>query len=418
VFNGYTITFTAALLPAAGLADRFGRRRVFLTAIAAFSLSALASAAAPSAPALIAARLVQGAAGGTITPVALALILPRFGQQRRGHAIGLWSATQSAAVAAGPSLGGVLVSVIGWRAVFGLQVPIGLTALAGTALLLDRDQGGKGDSRPPDLAGILLLVPAIGLLALAIVQSHAWGILGWRTAASLGAGLVLGVAFVMRSLRKPAPVIDLALLKIRAVRRANLVMLLTGLVMYALPAATVLFLTGVWNYSPGRAGLAVTPAPLMQAAAALAGGRLCARYGPRVTAVPGGAALAASTIALAGGIGAHARYWAVLFPAMLGSGAGLGLLVISLSAAGLSEVPPAQLASGTAISAVARAAGAVVSLSALALALSAVPGGTGAAAGYHLAWSVMAALSIAVLGASMVIPGRTRQPDPALVQRG
>jgi EmrB/QacA subfamily drug resistance transporter len=418
VFNGYTIAFTAALLPAAGLADRFGRRRVFLTAIAAFTVSALASAAAPSAAALIVARLVQGMAGGTITPVALALILPRFPAERRGHAIGLWSATQSAAVAAGPSLGGILVSAIGWRAVFGLQVPIGLIALAGTALLLDRDRAPAGDSRPPDLAGVLLLVPAIGLLALAIVQSHAWGILGWRTGAAFGAGLALGAAFVMHTLGHPAPVIDFALLKIRAVRRANLVMLLTGLVMYALPAATVLFLTGVWNYSEARAGLAVTPAPLMQAAAAVAGGRLGARYGPRVTAVPGAAALAASTLALAAGIGAHPRYWAVLFPAMLGSGVAIGLLVISLSTAALSEIPADRLASGTSISAVARAGGAVVSLSALALTLSAVPGGTTTAAGYHLAWSGMAVLSAAVLAASLALWRGTRQPDPALVQRG
>jgi EmrB/QacA subfamily drug resistance transporter len=413
VFNGYTITFTAALLPAAGLADRLGRRRVFLIGVGAFTLSALASATAPSVAALIAARLVQGMAGGTITPLALALIVPQFPAERRGHAIGLWSATQSAAVAAGPSLGGVLVSAIGWRAVFLLQVPIGLAALAGTAWALGRDQVAARGSRPPDLVGALLLVPGIGLPALAIVQSHAWGVLNWRTVAAFAIGLLLAGAFAGRSLRHPAPLIDLGLLRIRAVRRANSVMMLTGLVMYALPAAAVLFLTGVWGYSEAWAGLAVTPAPVTQAAAALAGGRLCGRYGPRAVAVPGAGLLVASTLAFALATGDRSRYWAVLFPAVAGSGAAIGLLVISLSAAALSGVPATRIASATSVSAVARAAGAVVSLAVLALILAAVPDGTRTLRAYHLAWTAMAVTAAVVLVVSCTVRGR-RDPSDSI----
>jgi EmrB/QacA subfamily drug resistance transporter len=406
VFNGYTITFTTALLPAGGLADRFGRRTVFLIGIAVFSVSALACATAPTAPVLIAARLVQGLAGGTITPLALALILPQFPAGRRGYAIGLWSATQSAAIAAGPSLGGILVSAIGWRAVFLLQFPVGLIALAGTALLVSSDQPGAGQTpsnRPLDLYGLLLLAPGIALPSLAIVQSHAWGVLGWRTDVTLIAGLLLAAAFVRRSLRYPAPIIDLRLLGLSSVRRASVVMLFTGLVMYALTAAAVLFLTGVWGYSEARAGLAVTPGPVMQAAAAVIGGRLCGRYGPRAVAVPGAVGLTASTLAFALAAGSHPRYWAVVFPAVLASGAAVGLLVTSLSAAALREVPAGQLASGTAISGVARAVGAVVSLSALALALAAVPDGTSAVRGYRLAWTVMAVVAAVVLMSSFTI---------------
>jgi EmrB/QacA subfamily drug resistance transporter len=411
VFNGYTITFTTALLPAGGLADRFGRRRIFLIGVAAFSLSALACATAPTAAVLIGARLVQGLAGGTITPLALALILPQFPAERRGYAIGLWSATQSAAVAAGPSLGGILVSAVGWRAVFLLQLPIGLVALAGTARLVPADQTGGGQktpstSRPLDLYGVLLLAPGIALPSLAIVQSHAWGLLGWRTDVTLVAGLLLAAAFVRRSLRHPAPIVDLRLLGVPAIRRASAVMLLTGLVMYALTAAAVLFLTGVWGYSEARAGLAVTPGPVMQAAAALGGGRLCGRYGPRAVAVAGAIGLAASTLAFAVAADPHPRYWAVIFPAVLASGAAVGLLVTSLSAATLREVPTDKLASGAAISGLARAVGAVVSLSALALALAAVPDGTGSVRAYRLAWTVMAVVACAVLVSSWTIGKR------------
>jgi EmrB/QacA subfamily drug resistance transporter len=406
VFNGYTIAFTAALLPAGGLADRFGRRRVYLAGLGAFSASALASALAPSAGVLIGARLVQGLAGGTITPLALALILPQFPDRRRGYAIGLWNATQSAAVAAGPSIGGLLVSALGWRAAFGLQVPIGLMALAGTAWAPSGPRAARARAGTADLGGVLLLVLAIALPALAIVQSHAWGVLDPRTGAALVGGLLLGVVFVRRSLHRPAPLIDLALLRIRSVRRAWAVMLATGLVMYALPAAAVLFLTGVWGYSEARAGLGVTPAPVVEAAAALAGGRLCGRYGPRAVAVPGAALLAASTLAFALAAGGQPRYWAVFFPAVLASGAAIGFLLTSLSAAALSEVPPDQLASGSSLSGMARAIGAVVSLSALALILSAVPGGTTTPRAYHLVWLIMAGLAVAALAAAWAVVPR------------
>ena len=312
VFNGYTIAFTVALLPAGGLADRFGCRRVFLVGLGVFSLGALGCAVAPSPPALIAARLVQGIAGGTITPLALPLILPLFPAERRGYAIGLWSATQSAAIAAGPSVGGALVSAVGWRGVFLLQLPIGALALAGAAWALDRDRVTADASRPPDLAGVSLLAPSIALISLAIVQGHAWGALNWRTDVSLAGGLLFGVAFIRRSLslqaRGATPLIDIGLLKIRTVRRGSAVMLAAGLVVYALPAASILFLVGV--------------------------------------------------------------------------------------------VPAERLASGTSIAVVARAAGAVVSLAALALILSSVPDGTRALRAYHEVWAGMTGLAVVVFMAS------------------
>lgn len=420
VFNGYTITFTAALLPAGGLADRFGRRRVYLIGLGVFSLGALGCATAPSAATLIAARFVQGIAGGTITPLALPLMLPHFPAERRGYAIGLWSATQSAAIAAGPSIGGALVSALGWRGVFLLQVPIGVLALAGAAWALNRDRMTAGASHPPDLVGVLLLAPSIALTALAIVQGHVWGVFNWRTDVAFTGGLALGVVFVRRSLSNPAPLIDIGLLKIHSVRRASAVMLTSGLVMYALPAAAVLFLVGVWGYSDGRAGLAITPGPVIQTLAALAGGRLCGRYGPRPIAVSGAAALAASMLIFALATRSHASYWAVMFPAVLGSGAAVGLLLTSLSAATLSEVPAARLASGTSIAVIARSAGAVVSLAALALILSSVPDGTATLRAYHIVWAAMAGAAFVAFAMSFTLRSTSNQnimtirsdPDP------
>lgn len=413
VINGYTVTFTAALLPAGGLADRYGHRRVFLCGLAVFTLSALGCAVAPTAPALVVARLVEGFGGGMITPLALPLILPRFPAERRGTAIGLWTATQSAAVAAGPSIGGALVSALGWRSVFFLQLPLGLVALAGTAWALRGAPGEAVDGRLPDLAGVGLLTGAIGLFSLAVVESKAWGPLTWRTDGALAAGLGLGVAFVWRTLRHPAPIIQLGLLRIGPVRRANGAMVLVGLVMFAVPFSTVLFLIGVWHYSAARAGLAVTPGPIAAAAASLAAGRLINRYGSRAVAVPGAALLAAGTLIFALGAGTRPEYLAVVLPAILASNAGLGCLVTSLSSVVVSEMPAGQVASGTAMTVTARALGAVISLSVFALLLAAARGGTHGTGAYHAEWLAMSAIAITLIAVVSVV--RTGRAAPAPV---
>jgi EmrB/QacA subfamily drug resistance transporter len=413
VINGYAITYSAALLPAGGLADRYGRRLVFAIGLGIFLVGALACAAAPSMAVLIAARCVQGVGGGTITPLALTLILPQFPAERRGSAIGLWSATQSAAVAAGPSAGGLLVAAVGWRAVFTLQVPIALVALGGAVRTLGRDPSPEASPAPPDLPGVLLLAAAIGLPSLAIVQSHAWGVLSWRTDVAFCAGIAAGFAFTRRALGRPVPIIDLSLLRNKIVRRANGVMLLAGLVMFALPVANVLFLTGVWGFSEAQAGLAITPGPVIQTVAALIGGKLCNKYGPRAVALPATVLLAASMLSLALAAGARPDYLTLMLPAILCGSTAMGLLVTSLSATVVSAVPAAQLAAGTSMSVTARAAGAIVSLSALALTLATVAGGTRTPAAYHLAWLAMAAVAAVALASTTGLRGRREAADPA-----
>lgn len=410
VTNGYGVTFTAALLPAGGLADRFGRRRVFLIGLAIFTVGALACAVSPTAPSLIAARLLQGVGGGTMTPLALALIVPQFPEDRRGTAVGLWNATQSAALAAGPSVGGVLVSAVGWRGAFLLQLPIGVIVLAGItwAMPAAPAKPARAPGRLPDLPGVGLLGAAIGLVSLAIVQSHSWGVFGWRTGLAMAAGLALGTWFVLRSLRHPAPVIDLRLLRIPAVRHASGAMLLAGLVLFALPIAIVLFLTGPWGFTEAQAGLALTPGPIAQTLAALIGGRLCNKFGPRAVAVPGALLLGGAVLTLTVATGTHPRYLAVVLPAVIASSAGIGFLVTSLSTAVVSQVPAELLASGTSISGVARAIGGVSGTSALALILSAVAGGTRTPAGFHTIWAAMAATAavLVVATATLRVPAQ------------
>ncbi|MFI0453520.1 MFS transporter [Actinomadura sp. 6N118] len=401
VFTGYTIAFTAALLPAGGLADRFGRRRVYLAGLTVFVAASVGCAIAPSPGVLIAARLVQGAGGGVITPLALALILPWFTEERRGTGIGLWSATQSVAIAAGPTLSGILVTTWDWRTIFWLHLPVGAAAIALSLATLPPDPQNN-DPTLPDLPGLGLLAAAIGLPSLAIAQGQAWGLTDIRTALAMAAGLAAGHLFFRRSTRHPAPLVDLDVL--RVTRRPNAAMFVLGLVIFAFPLAAVLFLTGVWGYSEARAGLAITPAPAVQVLVAPLAGRLMHRVGYRAMALGGAALLGASVILPALTADQAPAYPQVLLPALLVAGAGIAVLTTALSGAALADVPPSRLATGTALSVTSRACGAVLGLSALAAFLAGAPRDSLNA--YQTVWWAMAVLCLTLLTSSLRLPFR------------
>src|SRR3954447_26920279 len=148
VLDGYFVVIAALLVPAGGLADRFGHRRIFLLGVAGFTAASLLCAAAPSLPLLIAFRVVQGVAAAMIAPSSLAIVLDSFPVERRAAGVGLWGAAAAAAAAVGPTLGGSLVELSDWRLVFLVNLPLGAAVLfAGYRLLPERP---PADSRLPD----------------------------------------------------------------------------------------------------------------------------------------------------------------------------------------------------------------------------------------------------------------------------
>src|SRR4051812_13861384 len=204
VLNAYNIVFAALLVPAGRLADLVGRRRVFFWGLALFLIASAACGLAWSAGALVAARVVQAAGGALLVPTSLGLLLPEFPLERRATATALWGATGAVAAAAGPSLGGVLVAWQGWRAVFFVNLLIGLPALLPARRLLRESREPR--TAFPDALGAVLLAAGVGALALAIVQGPEWG---WGSARIVGAfvaSAVLLAAFLLRATRHPAPV--------------------------------------------------------------------------------------------------------------------------------------------------------------------------------------------------------------------
>src|SRR5215510_35536 len=182
ILNAYTIVFAAALVPAGRLADRFGRRRFFFIGLLVFLGASAVCGAAGSVGVLVAARAVQALGGAMLVPASLGLLLPEFPLERRATATALWGATGAVAAAAGPSLGGVLVDWQGWRAVFYVNLLIGLPALLPARRLLHESREPR--THFPDAIGAVLLGAGVGALALGIVQGPQWG---WSSARIVGA---------------------------------------------------------------------------------------------------------------------------------------------------------------------------------------------------------------------------------------
>src|SRR4051812_11567688 len=209
VITAYAVLFAALLTPAGRVADLVGRRRVFMSGVALFTLASLGSALAPSMGALIAARAVRGAGAGAMIPAALGVILAETAPEKRSAAIGLWGAASSMAAAAGPTLGGLLVTGLGWRSVFYVNVPIGIAILAGARAVVRPAPGHGG--RAPDVIGTLAVVSGIALVVLGVTQAEHWGWASPATVSALAGGALFVAAALGRSTRHPSPAVETSL---------------------------------------------------------------------------------------------------------------------------------------------------------------------------------------------------------------
>lgn len=366
VLDGYTIVFAAVLVPAGRWADRIGRRRVLVAGLALFAAGSAACGLAPSVGLLIAARVVQALGAGMMVPASLSLLLAVVPPgPTRVRAIGTWSAVAALGAAVGPVVGGLLVQA-SWRWVFWVNLPVAVAAVALSLRWLPESRDPQTGARP-DLAGAGLLAAAVALLAWALVEAPTWGWASARTGlVALGAVAALaGVA--LRSARHPAPVVQPDLLRSRRFDGAFAAQVLYSAGFGAFVLASVEFLTSVWHYSPVRAGLAIGPGPLMVLPfARVVAPRLAGRLGgsSRVAALGCAVGVAAQALWLAK-IQAHPAYVTHLLPAQLLGGAGVGLTLPSLLAAGSATLPPARFGTGSGVLNMGRQVGTVLGVAGL-----------------------------------------------------
>src|SRR3954453_18237690 len=389
ILNAYNIVFAALLVPAGKVADIVGRRKMFFIGLWTFLAASALCAFAPNVELLIAARVLQAVGGAIVVPTSLGLMLPEFPASKRATATAIWGATGAVAAATGPSLGGVLVDATSWRWVFLVNLFIGIPAVFPARRLLVERYDEAAHRVLPDALGVVLLTAAVALLSLGIVKGPDWG-WGDRVLASAAAGAGLLVAFLLRSRRHPAPVIELSLFRIRSFAVASTAVFVFSVAFYALLLCNVLFLTQVWDYSVLKAGFAVTAGPLTAAVFSVIGGRLSDAYGQRVVAVPGGLTFAAGALLLTIMPGLEVNYWGHIFPAMVVSGAGIGLTFASLSSAAVAQLPSHRFSTGSAVSTCFRQLGAVVGVSLLVAVLGTPSSPSDALDSFQHAWSLMA----------------------------
>ncbi|HEX4187922.1 MAG TPA: MFS transporter [Solirubrobacteraceae bacterium] len=402
IVSGYAIVFAALLVPAGRWADAFGRKRAFLLGLGLFVAASAACALAPSVGVLVAARLAQAAGGALMVPTSLGLILPEFEPHERHRAIGLWASTGGIAAAAGPPVGGLLVQA-DWRWVFLVNVPVGLAGMVlGARTLVERREAGAAR---PDLLGALALIVAIGALVVAIVKGQEWGWGSAQVLALLAAPLTLLPAVWWRGARHPAPVVDPAMLRVRSFALAVGASVLFFGGFGAMLLAGVLFLTSVWHESVLTAGLMIAPGPATAALFSAPSARLGARAGYRLPGVVGALLFSAGSVWYIARAGAHPDYVADYLPGMIVTGAGVGLVIPTLTAAGASSLAPERFATGAAVLTMGRQIGAALGVAVLVAVL-----GTGPStlSSFHSAW-LIAVVGGLLAGAALAALGPPRR---------
>jgi EmrB/QacA subfamily drug resistance transporter len=357
VLDGYFVVIAALLVPAGGLADRFGHKRVFLIGLASFTAASLLCALAPSLGLLIAVRVLQGIGAAMVIPTSLAIVLDSFPIDKRATGLGLWGAGAAAAAAIGPTLGGVLVDLSDWRLVFLVNLPLGAALVyAGRRRLVERP---IRDSHLPDLPGAAMLAVGLALITLGIVEGNDWGWTAAPTLGAIGAGLALLLGVVVRSRSHPRPIVEPALFAHRSFGIGNLGTLLFAAAFFSLILGNVIFLTSIWGYSIFHAGLATIPGPLLTTIVSGPAGKLADRFGHRAVIVPGTLFMAAGIMVLRSA-GPDPDWLGLWLPGASLTGIGIGLAFPTLGSAAVRDIADDRFATASAVNAAFRQVGAVL----------------------------------------------------------
>jgi EmrB/QacA subfamily drug resistance transporter len=403
VLSGYAIVFAALLVPAGRWADAFGRKRAFLLGLAIFVVASAGCALAPSVEFLVGTRVLQAAGAALMLPTSLGLMLPEFAPHERHAGIGVWAATGGIAAAAGPPLGGLLVQA-DWRLVFLVNIPVGLLGLFfGARSLAERRER---DATRPDVAGAVAFMVAIGALVLAIVQGQTWGWSSPATIALIALSALLLPAIWWRSARHPAPIVDPAMLRVRSFGLA----LGASAVFFggfaAMLLSGVLFLTTVWHESVLTAGLMLFPGPAAATALTVPSARLGARVGYRIPGVLGSLMFACGSLWYITRTGNGPHYFSHYLPGLIVSGAGVGLVIPTLTGAGASSLAPERFATGAAVLTMGRQVGSALGVAVLVAVLGAH---AVSATDFHTGWLITVAAGL-VAGAAFAALGPRTAP--------
>jgi EmrB/QacA subfamily drug resistance transporter len=355
ILNGYLLTLASLILLGGSLGDRYGRRRIFVLGTSLFTAASLLCAIAPTTELLVVARLLQGIGGALLTPGSLAMIESSFRAEDRARAIGAWSGLGGVAAAIGPLLGGYLVDAVSWRAIFLINLPIGIfvVAMAGRHVPETRDPtaGGHLDFRGAVLAGL-----GLAGTTYALIEGPGQGISPLIMLTGAGGGLAL-VAFLLAERRSPNPMMPLDMFSSRQFSAANVVTFVVYAALSGVFFLLVAFLQISLGYAPIAAGAASLPVTVLMLLLSPRSGALAQRIGPRIPLTLGPLVIAAGVLLMTR-IDPGDSYVSSVLPAVVVFGLGLTLVVAPVTATVLAaaDTRHAGIASGI-NNAVARVAG-------------------------------------------------------------
>src|SRR5215210_1630880 len=344
VIDAYALTLAALLLTAGSLADRVGRRRVFVIGLVAFTVASVLCGLATSPLTLNLARALQGIGGAFMFATSLALLASAHSGRDRGTAFGLWGATTGAAVAVGPLAGGVLTEGIGWEAIFFVNVPIGIAAVALTLARVEESKDPHAGRL--DWPGTVLFSGALFLLIFGLIRGNPEGWGSPLIVAALAGAVVLLAGFVVAERRGAHPMLDLTLFRRRAFVGASVAAFVLSASMFAMFLYLTLYIQNVLGYSALESGLRFMPVTLLSFLVAPVSGKLAERVGVRWF-IAGGLALVGAGLLLMGGLQAGDD-WTALLAGFMVAGGGIGLVNPALATAAIGVVEPRRsgMASG------------------------------------------------------------------------
>ncbi len=358
--DAYALTFAVLLLTSGALTDRYGAKRVYLFGLASFAAASLLCGLAPTAPALIAARCLQGIGASAMLPSSLALLNRATGHDPslRARAIGWWTAAGSITIAAGPIVGGMLVATAGFRSIFLVNVPLCALGAWLTWRCPSECSAPSTPLRGLDLPGQLLAIIALGSLTATVIELRPLGLSHPAILAGMAVTLIAWPAFLWVEATSRSPMLPLQIFRAPSFGPAVLFGIAVNLTYYGIVFVLSLYLQRGRGYGPLAAGLAYLPLTATFFAINIYSGRLIGRIGPRKPMVIG-ALIDATGFALLLTLGSNSAYWQML-PAFALIPAGMGLGVPAMTTTVLSSVDrsSAGVAAGV-LNAARQAAGAI-----------------------------------------------------------
>lgn len=411
--SGYSIVIAALTMLGGIAAARFGALRAFQIGAVIFAAASVVCAFAPNVAILVAGRALQGIGGAFIVPASVAVALVGWPDSRRAFAMGVWTGAFPIGSTTAPIISSALITGGQWRLIF--AVPLGLMLITLGLSLMLRAGGqlkaatGAADVALPDFIGMTAGTFATALTALGLVEGNTWGWTNWKTLGAFVIAVVLIPLLIVRSSSHPRPFLPVKLFSVPTFRVANIANVAVSMVGMAVWLLWPLVLGGLWKYDAWGIGLAMSPTPVLGGGGAILSSRLVERFGYRKLLTTGAVSLLGATTWFAFTTSATPNYWGRMFPGLIMTGLGMGLLFSFLNAAALVDLDPADFPTGNATFSTGRFLSGAIGVAAVVATMSG--GGDDPVAPFRRAYGFLFAMGIVGFMAIVVLWPRKPTTD-------